>query len=75
MATRKPKNPELAAAASNLGVAARHLRRAVKHKVDELEASASTELGKASLTVSLKAWHYTHLFILHMRNDGCKRTI
>lgn len=47
MATRKPKNPELAAAASNLGVAARHIRRAVQHKVDEIGASASTELGKA----------------------------
>ena len=47
MATRKPKNPELAAAASNLGVAARHIRRAVRHKVDELGASASTELAKA----------------------------
>jgi len=47
MATRKPKNPELAAAASNLGIAARHIRRAVSHKVDELGASASTELDKA----------------------------
>jgi transposase, IS5 family len=28
-----------------------------------------------SLTVSIKSWHYTHLFILHMRNDGCKRTV
>ena len=28
-----------------------------------------------SLTVSIKAWHYTHLFILHVRNDGCKRTV
>ncbi len=28
-----------------------------------------------SLTVSIKSWHYTHLFILHMRNDGCKPTV
>jgi len=47
MATRKPKNPELAAAANNLGVAARHIRRAVSHKVDEIGASASVDLAKA----------------------------
>ncbi len=29
----------------------------------------------AILTVSLKSWHYVRLFILHMRNDGCKRTV
>jgi hypothetical protein len=28
-----------------------------------------------SLTVSIKSWHYTRLFILHMRNDGCERTV
>ena len=28
-----------------------------------------------NLTVSIKLWHYTHLFILHVRNDGCKRTV
>ena len=28
-----------------------------------------------NLTVSVKSWHYTHLFIRHMRNDGCKRTV
>ena len=28
-----------------------------------------------NLTVSLKAWHYSHLFIFHMRNDGRKRTV
>ena len=30
---------------------------------------------QSSLTVSIKAWHYTCLFILHVRNDGCKRTV
>ena len=28
-----------------------------------------------NLTVSIKSWHYTRLFILQMRNDGCKRTV
>ena len=28
-----------------------------------------------SLTVSIKSWHYTRLFILHTRNDGCERTV
>jgi hypothetical protein len=31
--------------------------------------------GIASLTVSIKSWHYVHLFILHMRNDECKSTV
>ena len=28
-----------------------------------------------SLTVSIKSWHYTRLFILRMRNDGHERTV
>ena len=28
-----------------------------------------------NLTVSIKSWHYTHFFIFHMRNDGCKPTV
>jgi len=28
-----------------------------------------------NLTVSIKSWHYVHLFILHMRNDECKSTV
>jgi len=47
MATRKPKNPELAAAAKNLGVAARHIRRAVNQKLDQIGTAASAELAKA----------------------------
>ena len=54
------------------------------------KVDARTELGNAanalrsaedavcrllSLTVSIKSWHYAHLFILHMRNDGCKPTV
>ena len=39
------------------------------------DLTAETAKFKASLTVSIKTWHYTHLFILHVRNDGCKRTV
>jgi hypothetical protein len=46
MATRKPKNPELAAAADSLAAAAHHVRLAVSKKVDALRASAATELAK-----------------------------
>ncbi len=28
-----------------------------------------------NLTVSLKTRHYVRLFILHMKNDGCERTV
>jgi hypothetical protein len=43
-------------------------------------AQQSLQTGMApkagpSLTVSIKSWHYTRLFILHMRNDGCERTV
>jgi hypothetical protein len=47
MATRKPMNPELAAAAKNIGVAARHIRRAINQKLDEIGTAASGELAKA----------------------------
>ena len=46
MATRKRKNPELAAAADNLAAAAHHVRAAVSKKVDALRAAASAELAK-----------------------------
>lgn len=32
-------------------------------------------IGRPILTVSIKSWHYMHLFIRHMRDDGCKRTV
>ena len=32
-------------------------------------------IQKSSLTVSINSLHYTCLFNLHMRNDGCKRTV
>jgi len=47
MATRSKKNPELAAAASNIADAAQHIRRAVGKKFDQIGASASAEIGKA----------------------------
>lgn len=28
-----------------------------------------------SLTVSIKSWHYTRLFMRHMSDDGCKQTV
>jgi DNA-binding protein HU-beta len=50
MATRKPKNPELAAAAKNLASAARHTRKAIGQKLDEIGAAASEELTVAKKT-------------------------
>jgi len=55
-------------------------------RIDDLDAVPVREDGKArfrhyltlpspNLTVSIKSWHYTHLFIRRMRNDGCKRTV
>jgi len=73
MATRKPKNPELAAAASNLGVAARHIRRAVKHKVDEIGASASTELGKARRQLDAQ-WKKVEARLIKASNEA-KRSL
>ena len=32
-------------------------------------------LFRSSLTVSIKSWHYMHLFILHMRNDGFRQLL
>lgn len=48
MATRKPKNPELAAAADNLAAAIQHVRIAVTRKVEAIRAAASVELAKGS---------------------------
>ena len=73
MATRKPKNPELAAAATNLGVAARHIRRAVRHKVDELGASASTELGKARRQLDAQ-WKKVEARLIKATNEA-KRSL
>lgn len=48
MATRKPKNPELAAAADSLAAAVHHVRVAVGKKVDAIRTAASAELAKGS---------------------------
>jgi 2-hydroxychromene-2-carboxylate isomerase len=37
--------------------------------------AVSGGLPLPNLTVSIKSWHYIRLFILHMRNDGCERTV
>ena len=50
MATRKPKTPELEAAASSLADAAHHVGRAVSQKVDEIGAAAAAELDTARKT-------------------------
>lgn len=58
MATRKPKNPELAAAAKSLASAARHTRKAISQKLDEIGAAASEEMAdvkKTALTQSGRA--------------------
>jgi hypothetical protein len=47
MATRKPKNPELVAAAGHLADAAHHVREAVSQKIDAFGAAAVVELDKA----------------------------
>ena len=47
MATRKPTNPQLAAAAKNLASAAHHIRLAINQKLDEIGTVASGELDKA----------------------------
>ncbi len=54
MATRKPSNPELAAAAKNLNSAAFHIRRAVNQKLDELARTVAVELQKAKKTAMTK---------------------
>lgn len=54
MATRKPGNPELAAAARNLNSAALHIRRAVNQKLDEIGRTVATELQKAKKTAMTK---------------------
>ena len=54
MATRKPSNPELAAAARNLNSAAFHIRRAVNQKLDELARTVAIELQKAKKTAMTK---------------------
>ena len=56
MATRKPKNPELAQAADNLAEAAQHVGKAVSKKVDEIKSAASAELAKAK-EAALKKGH------------------
>ena len=53
MPTRKPRNPELAQAASSLTDAARHVRQAVQGKIDEVRDAANVELAKAK-AVALK---------------------
>lgn len=50
MATRKPNNPELAAAAKSLAAAARHTRKAINQKLGEIGTAASGELNKAKRT-------------------------
>ena len=47
MVIRKPKNPELAAAANHLAEAAHHVRQAVSQKIDHFGAAAALELDKA----------------------------
>jgi DNA-binding protein HU-beta len=47
MATRKPKNSELAQAADNLAEAAQLVGKAVSQKIDEVRNAASAELSKA----------------------------
>jgi hypothetical protein len=47
MATRKPKNPELVAAAGHLADAAHHVREAMSQKLDAFGAAAVVELDKA----------------------------
>lgn len=54
MATRKPGNPELAAAARNLNSAALHIRRAVNQKLDEIGKTVAAELQKAKKTAMTK---------------------
>ena len=54
---------------SELGHCTLFLGCAADHNVRSLRFSPP------NLTVSIKSWHYTHLFILQMRNDGCKRTV
>lgn len=54
MATRKPSNPELAAAARNLSSAAFHIRRAVNRKLDEIAKTVAVELQKAKNTAMTK---------------------
>ncbi len=54
MATRKPKTPELAAAANDLAAAVQHVRDAVTHKLDAIGALASDELNKAMLVAQAK---------------------
>jgi hypothetical protein len=44
---RKPRNPELAKAASSLGDAAQHLRNAVQGKIQQLRDTAAGEIAKA----------------------------
>jgi hypothetical protein len=47
MATRKPKNPDLAAAASSLADAVHHIGQAFVKKIDEIGTYVSAELDKA----------------------------
>ncbi len=54
MVTRKPRNPELAQAADNLGQAAQHVRNAVRGKIDEVRAGAAAELAKAKAKAQKK---------------------
>jgi|KBSMisStandDraft_5_1062788.scaffolds.fasta_scaffold84882_2 hypothetical protein len=42
---------------------------------DEADSIDHDGIGCVNLTVSIKSWHYVHLFILHMRNDECKSTV
>jgi membrane-associated HD superfamily phosphohydrolase len=47
MATRKPKDTELHAAAANLAEAAHHLRQAVTERIDAFASAATLELDRA----------------------------
>ncbi len=54
MATRKPRNPELAQAADNLGQAAQHVHNAMRGKIDEVRAGAAAELAKVKAKAQKK---------------------
>jgi DNA-binding protein HU-beta len=53
MATRKTRNPELAAAAGHLAEAAHLVRQAVSKKIDAFGASAAGELNKAKMAAAV----------------------
>lgn len=62
MATRKPKSPELAAAADELASAVQHIRQAINNKLDEIGTVASAELDKAMQAARSKRGQAEHRF-------------